>query len=97
MRPAGLEAFARRKESRSGIYSHESGEMPELEPAQEQSFRADPAAWEYFNAAPALLPQGGAALGQGAKRAETRERRLATLIEDSRHGRTVKQFTRPGG
>ena len=97
MQPAGLEAFARRKESRSGIYSHESSEMPELEPAQEQSFRADPAAWEYFNARPRSYRKVVLRWVQGAKRPETRERRLATLIEDSRHGRTVKHLTRPGG
>jgi hypothetical protein len=30
-----------------------------------------------------------------AKREETRQRRLATLIDDSAHGRTIPPLTRP--
>ena len=42
MQPAGLEAFARRREGRSGIYSHEQAGEPELDPAHEALFRAPP-------------------------------------------------------
>jgi hypothetical protein len=31
-----------------------------------------------------------------AKREETKVRRLATLIDDSAHGRTIAPLTRPG-
>jgi uncharacterized protein YdeI (YjbR/CyaY-like superfamily) len=31
-----------------------------------------------------------------AKRDETRRKRLATLIDDAAHGRTIKELTRPG-
>lgn len=48
MRPAGIEAFAHRKDKRSAIYGYEN--RPEKLPAgHEKLFKANKAAWEFFS------------------------------------------------
>lgn len=93
--PAGLEVFARRSAARSGIYSYEQKDATALEAAHEQRFRADPAAWEFFRAQAPWYRRAATWWVVSAKRPETREKRLAQLIEDSAHGRTVPALTRP--
>jgi uncharacterized protein YdeI (YjbR/CyaY-like superfamily) len=94
MRPAGLAAFERRSEERSGVYSHEQGDAARLDEESERRFRANEKAWEFFQAQPASYRRAAVWSVVSAKRAETRERRLATLIDDSAHGRTIRQLTR---
>jgi uncharacterized protein YdeI (YjbR/CyaY-like superfamily) len=96
MRPAGIAAFEQRREDRSGVYSFEREEEARLEPDQEKRFRANEAAWEFFQSQPPWYRRAAIHLVVSAKRPETRERRLVTLIEDSAAGRTLKQLTRPG-
>jgi uncharacterized protein YdeI (YjbR/CyaY-like superfamily) len=96
MRPAGVAAFEQRREDRSGVYSFERDDEARLEPDQEERFRANEAAWEFFQRQPPWYRRTAIHLVVSAKRPETRERRLATLIEDSAAGRTLKQLTRPG-
>src|SRR5512144_1912084 len=50
--PAGVAAFARRKESRSGIYAYEQRANSALDPAEERRFRANKKAWSWFESAP---------------------------------------------
>jgi uncharacterized protein YdeI (YjbR/CyaY-like superfamily) len=95
MAPAGLAAFEARTEERSGVYSYERGREPRLDAAQEERFRANARAWAWFEAQPPYYRRAAQHWVLSAKREETRERRLATLIEDSTHGRTVKPLTRP--
>ena len=97
MRPAGEAAFARRRDDKTAIYSYEQRKDPRLESEQEERFRANAAAWEWFSARPPSYRKPALWWVVSAKKPETRERRLATLIEDSREGRTVKHLTRPGG
>lgn len=47
MRPAGIEAFAKRVESKSGIYAYEN-EPAQLSTDFEQMFKANKKAWEFF-------------------------------------------------
>jgi uncharacterized protein YdeI (YjbR/CyaY-like superfamily) len=94
MRPAGLAAFERRSGERPGIYSHEQRDAARLDEESERRFRANEKAWEFFQAQPPWYRKAAVWLVVSAKRAETRERRLATLIEDSEHGRTIRQLTR---
>jgi uncharacterized protein YdeI (YjbR/CyaY-like superfamily) len=94
MRPAGLAAFAERQEDRSGLYSYEQRDSARLDEAAERRFRADEAAWEFFRSQPPGYRRAAVWWVVSAKRQETRDRRLATLIEDSRHGRTDKPLTR---
>lgn len=96
MRPAGLAAFEQRSEARTAIYSHEQAEMPELGEAFERRFRAEPAAWTFFQSRPPSYRKAAIWWVTSAKRDETKQRRLATLIADSAQGRTVKPLTPPG-
>jgi uncharacterized protein YdeI (YjbR/CyaY-like superfamily) len=94
MRPAGLDAFARRTEDRSEVYSFEQRGSPELGEEFERLFRADPAAWDFFQAQPAGYRRTATWWVVSAKKDETRRKRLATLIEDSAQRRTIRQLTR---
>jgi uncharacterized protein YdeI (YjbR/CyaY-like superfamily) len=95
MTPAGLAAFEARSDDRSAIYSYEQRRGATLDAEQEQRFRAVPEAWEWFQARPPSYRRAALHWVTSAKRAETRERRLQTLIEDSAAGRTIKPLTRP--
>ena len=90
MRPPGRAAFEARSEARTGVYSFERETPAEL-PRE----RFSETAWEFFESQPPWYRRAAAHWVQSAKRPETRERRLATLIEDSAAGRTVKPLTRP--
>jgi uncharacterized protein YdeI (YjbR/CyaY-like superfamily) len=94
--PAGLAAFERRTEDRTGIYGHERATPATLEPEQEARLRAHPRAAAYFDAQPAGYRRIAIHWVTSAKRPETRERRLTVLIECSEAGRTVPPLTRPG-
>jgi uncharacterized protein YdeI (YjbR/CyaY-like superfamily) len=99
MRPAGEAAFARRRDDRTGVYSFEQPEEPELDAAQRARFEADPAAWAFFQAQPPSYRRQASWWVISAKRPETRERRLATLIADSAAGERIKHLRplRPKG
>jgi len=94
MDPAGLAAFARRSEPNSGIYSYEQKDASALEAAHEQRFRADSAAWEFFQAQTPSYRRAAIWWVVSAKRAPTREKRLAELIEDSAQGRRIPSLSR---
>jgi uncharacterized protein YdeI (YjbR/CyaY-like superfamily) len=93
MRPAGEAAFALRRDEKSGVYSYEQRHLAAFEHEQEERFRANAAAWEYWSAAPAGYRKMATWWVTSAKKPETRERRLTTLIEESAAGRRPKQFT----
>ena len=95
MQPAGLAAFARRRDETSAIYSYEQREQAALDEAEEQQVRANPAAWQFFQAQPRSYRQAAIRWVISAKKPETRRSRLARLIEDSAQGRTVPPLTRP--
>jgi uncharacterized protein YdeI (YjbR/CyaY-like superfamily) len=92
MRPAGLAAFEARSEVKSGIYSFEQEESAELPAEYEKRLRADPAAWRYWEASAPSYRRTATHWLVSAKKEETRERRLAQLIEDSAGGRNVPPF-----
>ena len=94
MYPAGLKAFAERTEDKSVIYSYEQRKLAELDPAAEQQFRANQAAWEFFQTQPAGYRNTAIWWVVSAKQEATRQSRLAKLIEDSEYGRTLPQLTR---
>lgn len=95
MRPPGLRAFEARRDDDVGTYSYEQRNVAELEPAHEQRFRANEAAWDFFQAQPPSYRRAATWWVVSAKKEETRSKRLATLIEDSEHGRPIKPLTRP--
>jgi uncharacterized protein YdeI (YjbR/CyaY-like superfamily) len=87
MTPAGLRAFEARDATRTP-YSYETRPIV-LDPAFEARFRENQAAWHWFEAQAPSYRRTSVYWVMSAKRAETRERRLATLIEDSANGRKV--------
>jgi uncharacterized protein YdeI (YjbR/CyaY-like superfamily) len=89
MTPAGLAAFARREAERSGVYSFEQPRAPELEPAMVRRFRRDGAAWAFFQGQAPWYRRSATHWVVSAKREETREKRLATLVECSARGRRI--------
>jgi uncharacterized protein YdeI (YjbR/CyaY-like superfamily) len=94
MHPAGLKAFEARREDRSGIYSYEQRGRAKLEPGYEERFRAKKRAWASFEAMPKSYRQAAIRWVMTAKKEETRERRLATLMESSAAGRRVPPLMR---
>ncbi len=93
MRPAGRKAFEAR--AREGTYSYEQRSAVELNTGYQRQFRANKKAWEYFRTRAAWYRKTAAWWVISAKREETRLGRLARLIDDSAHGRTIPPLTRP--
>jgi uncharacterized protein YdeI (YjbR/CyaY-like superfamily) len=96
MRPAGIAAFELRTADRTAIYSYERA-AAQFAADELARFRADPAAWADWEQRPPSYRRAVTHWVTSAKRAETRDRRLATLIEDSRAGRLVGPMRRPSG
>jgi uncharacterized protein YdeI (YjbR/CyaY-like superfamily) len=95
MHSAGLAAFERRSEDRSGIYSYEQRNSARLDGVHERRFRANRKAWDFFRAQPPSYRTAAIWWVVSAKREDTRDRRLSQLIENSEGGRTVPPLTRP--
>jgi uncharacterized protein YdeI (YjbR/CyaY-like superfamily) len=95
MQPAGMAAFAQRSAANSGVYSYEQRKAAALDEAEEQRFRANQAAWEYFQAQPPSYRSTAIWWVVSAKKEATRRSRLARLIDDSQHGRAVPPLARP--
>lgn len=92
MTDAGRAAYALRTENRSGIYAYEQ-RGDHLDTQYEKPLKANPAAWKFWRA---QTPGYRKVVGWwvvSAKREETRQKRLARLIEDSENGRTIPQYT----
>ncbi|MBA3943284.1 MAG: YdeI/OmpD-associated family protein [Herpetosiphonaceae bacterium] len=93
MQPAGLKAFAERTPEKSAIYAYEQTSA-ELSVEYEQQFRANQGAWDFFQAQPPWYRRTAIWWVISAKKEETKLKRLATLIEDSGQGRTIRSLTR---
>jgi uncharacterized protein YdeI (YjbR/CyaY-like superfamily) len=89
MAPAGLRAFEGRRPDRTAVYSYEQPDGAELDEAQTALFRANRTAWEWYEAQSPSYRRAAVHWVVSAKRADTRERRLAQLISDSAAGRRV--------
>lgn len=94
MRPAGLAAFEKREEARSGVYSYEQRHLAALTDAQEAEFRANPAAWDWFRAAAPSYRKTAIFWVTSARREETVAKRLRQLIDDSAAGLEVPPLRR---
>jgi uncharacterized protein YdeI (YjbR/CyaY-like superfamily) len=92
MRPAGLRAFEQRREDKSAIYAYENA-VRMFDPAHEKTFRANRKAWQFFNSQPPSYRRVCIYWVTSAKREETRDRRLATLIDDSANGQRIGVVT----
>jgi uncharacterized protein YdeI (YjbR/CyaY-like superfamily) len=94
--PAGLAAYENRSEAKSGRYSYEQRGEAKLDEDMERQFRANTAAWKYFQEQPPWYRKVTTWWVVDAKKEETRQKRLAKLIEDSAHGRPIGPLKRPG-
>lgn len=94
MRPAGLAAFEKREEARSGVYSYEQRHLATLTEDQEAEFRTNPAAWDWFQAAAPSYRKTAIFWVASAKREETVAKRLRQLIDDSAAGLEVPPLRR---
>lgn len=88
MRPAGLAAHERRRPERSGVYAYETRELP-LPEAYAARLAADPRAAAFWAAATKSYRKVAANWVLTAKREETRERRIAQLVQDCAEGRLI--------
>ncbi len=98
MHPSGLAAFEARTTDRTGIYSYEN-RPADLPDAYRELLQANPAALRYWEGQTPGYRRTATWWVVSAKREQTREKRLATLIADSAAGRMARPFrygrTRP--
>jgi uncharacterized protein YdeI (YjbR/CyaY-like superfamily) len=88
MQPAGLAAFEARSPERTAIYSYERAEAGFTDDEAARS-RANAAAWSDWQGRSPSYRRTVTFWVASAKRPETRERRMATLIADSAKGELV--------
>ena len=92
MAPAGLKAYELKDPKKTGVYSFENRPR-ELLPAYEKKFRANKKAWEFFEKQPPGFKRLMIFRVMEAKQEETRQRRLAQLIEASAKGERLGVLT----
>lgn len=94
--PAGLRVFENRDPKMQQKYSFEQPEESiKFTEAQAQRFRANEAAWAYWQKAPKGYVNAATWWVISAKQDATREKRLTELIDNSAQGLRVPQFRRP--
>jgi uncharacterized protein YdeI (YjbR/CyaY-like superfamily) len=89
MRPAGLAAFALRREDRSGVYAYETREL-ELTQGYAEMLAADPAATAFWEQATAGYRKTAVTWVMTAKQEKTRDSRMAQLVEDCAAGLMIR-------
>jgi uncharacterized protein YdeI (YjbR/CyaY-like superfamily) len=85
---AGRAAWEKRSAERSGIYAYEVLHAP-LDRKVERALRAEARAWKWFQAQTPGYRRLAGHWPMRAKREETRERRLATLVDCCRKGEFI--------
>jgi uncharacterized protein YdeI (YjbR/CyaY-like superfamily) len=85
----GLEAWQRRDPKKTGVYSFENRPKT-FEPALERAFKAEKAAWDFFEAQPPGYRRLMTFYVMSAKQPETRARRLGRLIHSSAEGKRIQ-------
>jgi uncharacterized protein YdeI (YjbR/CyaY-like superfamily) len=96
MRPAGVRAFQERTGAKTGVYSYENRHLAEFSAEESAAFRANEAAWAWFESRPSSYRTHAAWWVVSAKREETRQKRFAELVAESAAGRMPKHLTPPG-
>ena len=92
VQPAGRAAWEKRKAERSGTYSYENRHAAALDAESERQFRANAAAWRWFERQPAGYRKTTIWWVISAKKPETRTRRLQQLIAHSAAGELLPAF-----
>lgn len=93
MTDAGLAAFEKRDEQRTGVYSFEQ-RAAELPPAYRDLFRAKKRAWAFFEQQPPGYRRIASHWVMSAKREETQRNRLKIVIDCSARGERIPLLAR---
>jgi uncharacterized protein YdeI (YjbR/CyaY-like superfamily) len=88
MKPAGIAAFEKRQESKSGIYAFEN-DAKAFSPPYETAFRNNETAWNFFNSQPPYYRKAMIHWVMSAKQEKTQLSRLAKLISQSEAGKRL--------
>jgi uncharacterized protein YdeI (YjbR/CyaY-like superfamily) len=94
MQPAGRRAFEGRNLSKSDVYSYEHS-VALMGPEVEATFRANEAAWAWFERAAPSYRKAVMHWLASAVKPETRARRLALVIEHAEAGQRIPSLTSP--
>ncbi|MFN8496519.1 MAG: YdeI/OmpD-associated family protein [Anaerolineae bacterium] len=92
--PVGLAVFEARDPAKTNLYSSEQRDL-RFDDAYESQFRANATAWAFFEAQPASYRRTATWWVMSAKKEETRQKRLAALIEGSARGERLPQLISP--
>jgi uncharacterized protein YdeI (YjbR/CyaY-like superfamily) len=91
MYPAGIEAFSKRDEKKSRIYSFEQKNI-KLDKNYEKQFKQNKKAWIFFQSQPPSYQKPAIWWVMSAKLETTRQKRLDTLIRDSEEGQRISRL-----
>jgi uncharacterized protein YdeI (YjbR/CyaY-like superfamily) len=97
VRPAGMRAFELRAPEKTGIYAYENRHRAVLDAPSEHRFRRTKNAWAYFAAQAPWYRKTATWWVVSAKKDETKEKRLATLIAASANGEHIDHLKRRPG
>ena len=89
MKPEGIEAFNKRQDAKSAIYSYEN-EPVTLDQNFEKQFQSNKKAWAFFRSMPHSYRKVAINWVMTAKQEHTRINRMNTLINDSAAGLKIK-------
>ena len=89
MTPAGIAAFNNRKDSKTGIYSHEN-ETKSFPEEMQQTFMQNQDAWQWFIKQPPSYKKVIIHWILSAKQEKTQEARLEKLINESNNQRRIQ-------
>lgn len=93
MTPSGLKAFeGATKQPRK--YSYEQRDKAAFAAAEERKFRANRKAWDFFQEQAPWYRRVSTFWVVSAKKEDTRQKRLATLMADSASGKVIKPLRR---
>lgn len=91
MYPAGLEAYSKRKEHRSGIYSYEK-DAAVLSNEFLIKFKTNKKAWNFFKSMAPSYQRTAIHCVMDTKQETTKMKRLEELIRDSEVGKRIKRL-----
>lgn len=92
MAPAGQRAFEARRRDQAPRAAYEQAKAPRLGPAEARRFKADAAAWRWFQASAPSYQRTCSWWIMSAKRPETRTSRLERLILHAGKGEILPQY-----
>lgn len=97
IQPAGIAAYARKKNTHSGLYSFEQNPEQIVLPEEfERQFKSRKTAWSFFQQSAPSIRKASIWWVVSAKQETTRLRRLTELIRCCEEGKKLKHLQRPG-